>query len=185
MFLKLDDAGAVRNDHGNAVVVHFFFDDPHVLVMVLWQRHYVADMLRFHAEAFADAADLVVCRRRLAACHSRDVVVENHHHDIGFLVHAVHETSQAAVAEGAVANDRHAWEDTHFASALGHGDGCSHTHGGVDGTHVEAQGVASDVAEHLATFMFCHNLVQGGVAVNVRAALAERWRTVGYDFRHC
>ena len=174
----------MRDDDRHAVVVHLFLDDFHVLFVVLRQRNDVADVLRFHAEAFADAADLVVCRRRLAARHGSDVVVENHDHDIGLLVHAVHEARQAAVAEGAVADDRHAREDTHLARAFGHGDGSTHAHGGVDGAHVEAQGVAADVAKHLAALMLGQHLVQGIVAVDVRAALAERGRTVGDHLRH-
>ena len=101
MLFEFHDAGAVRDDDRHAVVVHLFLDDFHVLFVVLRQRNDVADVLRLHAEAFADAADLVVGRRRLAARHGGDVVVENHDHDIGLLVHAVHEARQAAVAEGA------------------------------------------------------------------------------------
>ena len=75
------------------------------------------------------------------------------------------------MTEGTVTNDSHAREDTHLAGTFGHGDGSTHAHGGVDGTHVEAQGVATDVAEHLASFMLGHDFIQGIVAVDVRATL--------------
>ena len=75
-------------------------------------------------------------------------------------------------------------EDTHLTGSLGHGDGGTHTHGRVDGTHIEAQSVAADITEHLAAFVLGHNLVQSGVAINVRAALAERRRTVSDHLWH-
>ena len=65
MFFQLDDAGAVRDDHRNTVVIYFFFNDLDIFLVVLWQRDDVADVFRLDAETFADAADLVVCRRWL------------------------------------------------------------------------------------------------------------------------
>ena len=62
MFFQLDDAGAVRDDDRNTVVIDLFLDNLDIFLVVLWQRDDVADMLRLYAETFADAADLVVCR---------------------------------------------------------------------------------------------------------------------------
>ena len=65
MLFEFDNAGAVRDDDRHTIGVDFFFNDLHILLVVLGQWDDVTDMLRFNAEAFADAADLVVCRRRL------------------------------------------------------------------------------------------------------------------------
>ena len=62
MFFQLDDAGAVRDDDRNTVIIDLFLDNLDIFLVVLWQRDDVADMLRLDAETFADAADLVVCR---------------------------------------------------------------------------------------------------------------------------
>ena len=141
-------------------------------------------MFRSHTEAFADLTDLIVGRGRLASGHGRDVVVENHHHHIGFLVDTVEQACHAAMAEGTVADDRHGREDAHFAGTLGHGDGGAHAHGGLDGAHVEAQGIAADVTKYLASLMVGHHSVEGRVTVDVRATLAERGRAVGDHFGH-
>ena len=138
MLFEFDNASAVRDDDRHAVVVDLFLDNLDVLLVILGQRDDIADMLRFDTETFADATNLVVCRRRLTTRHGGDVVVENHDHNVGLLIDAVHKTRQAAVTEGTVTDDSHAREDAHLAGTLGHGDGGTHAHGGVDGTHVEA-----------------------------------------------
>ena len=157
-FFVLDDADALRDDDADAVVGDLLFENLHELVVVLGQRHDGADVVGVDAEALADVEELLVGARGLTAGHSRDVVVENHDDDVGLLVDAVEQTGHAAVAEGAVADDADGGEDAHLGSALGHGDAGAHADGGVDGTHVEAEGVASDVTEDAAVGVFLHHV---------------------------
>ena len=138
-----------------------------------------ADVVGVDTEALADVEELLVGARRLTAGHSGDVVVKNHDDDVGFFVDAVEETSHATVAESAVADDADGGEDAHFRGALGHSNGSAHADGGVDGAHVEAEGVASDVAEDAAVGVFFHNLDDSLITVDVGATHAESWRTVG------
>ena len=107
MLLQFNDAGTMRNDNRYAVIVHLFLYNFHVLFVVFRQRNDVADVFRLYAKTFTDTTDLVVCRRRLAASHGSDVVVEDHDHDVGFFIDAVHETCQSAMAESAVTDDCH------------------------------------------------------------------------------
>lgn len=173
------EAGTVRNDDGNTVVVDFLLEDLNELIMVLGQGNNLADMILFNTKTCTDLPEFAVCAGGLTTGHSSDVVVKNHDNNISLLVYAVQKTSHTAVAEGTVADNSEGGEDTHLACALSHGDGSTHTYGGVDGTHVETESVASDIAEY-ATFLIVLQYIENSIiAVDVGAALAECGGTVG------
>ena len=89
------------------------------------------------------------------------------------------------MAERTVADDCHRGEDAHLGGTLGHGDGGTHADGGVQSTHVETEGIATDVAEHTAMLVLLHHIDESLIAVDMGATLAECGRTVGDHLGHC
>ena len=181
----LNDADALRDDDADTVVSNLLFQNLDELVVVLGQGYDMADVVGVDTKSLADVEQLHVGTRGLTTGHSGDVVVENHHDDVGFLVDAVEQTGHAAVSKSTVTDNCHGGEDAHFGSTFSHGDGSTHANGGVQSTHVEAKGVATDVAKHATMLILLHHVNQCGVAVDVGAANAESGRTVGNHLGHC